>query len=29
MYIAPVPEPTAISIIAVALGAAGFLRRRR
>jgi hypothetical protein len=29
MYIAPVPEPTTISILAVALGAAGFLRRRR
>ncbi len=29
MAIAPVPEPTAISMLAVALGAAGFLRRRR
>jgi hypothetical protein len=29
MSIAPVPEPTAVSILAVALGAVGFLRRRR
>lgn len=29
MAITPVPEPTAISMLAVALGAAGFLRRRR
>lgn len=29
MAIAPVPEPTAISMLAIALGAAGFLRRRR